>query len=151
MKKLAIVSSIIVTLAILAIAFPVTSDNQPVFKAALIDGPNPDTTAYGDIKVFSNGTLKIDLVVSTATPGEEIGGQTYDFLMDFGAPRLRQVIPIGQLTTDKKGKISATVDLKDFVPDDFLATTPGFVVIKPRSVMPPPKPPAIAVTGFVIP
>jgi len=151
-KRLLIIAAMVALLGAvfgtLAVA-NASESGELVYKAQLVDGPDVNGTAYGDVAVWSNGEMKVRLFVEGA-PGE----QSYNLAMHYGLPTnsIQYVImltPPFEITTDKNGRAIESFNLSDIGP---LA---GKTIVKPAFVVrtqPGTEPSqVVASTGFEIP
>jgi hypothetical protein len=152
-KRLLIIAAMVTVLVTVVgtLAVANASENaELVYKAQLIDGPDVDGTAYGDVTVWSNGEMKVRLFVEGA-PGEE----TYNLAMGYGWPAsIHYVILFPfEITTDKHGRAIESFDLSDIPPlAGKIVAGPMFHVRTQPVPGPDPQPSRIvAVTGIVIP
>ena len=145
MKRLRIIAAMVIALVIVVGTLGVVNASENgdlVYKAQLIDGPDADGTAYGDVAVWSNGEMKVRLFVE-GVPGEE----TYNLIMYYGWPNsipYAIILPF-QITTDKNGRAIESFDLSGVGP------IAGKIIARPTFVVRKTAAPALAVTGFEIP
>jgi hypothetical protein len=145
----AIILAILVSLiGIMPMAYAKDDNHGLVYQCALIDGPNSDTVAYGEVMVWYNYQVKVMLVVESETV--DVGEQTYAFALNYGPPTNRDAVFVGNITTDKKGKAIEFFTLPPKPVDaPPVATTPGFIISLIGG--PPGMGSSIATTGFDFP
>jgi len=147
MKKLFMMAVIIAILVTLAPIIPVSgapNGAKPIYEDALIDLESTPGTAYGEVKMWGDGIIKIELFDDTAIPG-----QKYSVRMDCGAPPLRPPMSIatGLMTSSEDGYAIEYFNIFEDTPLEpgtelFM---PGFMIIRQEPLG------AVAVNGLAIP
>ncbi len=140
MKRLigiALVTALVVTAVAVAVPVGAKSENGLLYNAVLVSIPDSvDVLDRGEAKIWADGKVKVEIKVANAT------NQTYDVLLEWGGPDVREVSLIGTIITDDKGRAVQFYDLADLSPIPPPAPLPtGPYIVSPSVIVVTPGPP----------
>lgn len=153
MKKLLILASVFAILVGMSPIIPVngaTNNSSLVFKADLVDAESTSCIASGQIMVWNNAKMEIQLFIENAP-----GGQTYDINMNYAGGY--NVGPlhayVGAVTTGNNGIVIKYFDLSQVELPNGNTIEPGTPIVSLSFDLftSSEEPKIVAATGFVMP
>jgi len=136
---IAVIMALLVTLVVVVMPVGANSEKGLVYSAVLGEIPgSAHTLERGEIKVWADGSVKVEIKVADAV------NQTYFVNLHFGPNPNRQLVNLGEITTDNKGHAIRYYNVNDLSGLPSPIPDPGFAIIKFISQGQPPT-----LAGFV--